>query len=257
MIEKPSDAASGSHRHGSFAGRTVAITGGVGGIGLATAGAFLDSGAEVILIDVDDTRLAAAASQLQSKQVVTHRSRLESAKQCAKALAAGQRPAHALIHLAGIIERDFFKSEDRSIWDRTIAANLTTAYDMSVAFLRQVERGGSSARIVLTSSMVYRRGAIGGAAYGASKGGIAGLARSLARHLAPDILVNAIAPGVIVTPMTEDMRATRHEELIRDIPLQRYGKPEEVASVIHFLCGPGSTFITGQVINIDGGQISS
>ena len=64
---------------------------------------------------------------------------------------------------AGIIERDFFKSEDRGVWDRTIAANLTTAYDMSVAFLRQVERGESPARIVLTSSMVYRRGAIGGA----------------------------------------------------------------------------------------------
>lgn len=71
------------------------------------------------------------------------------------------------------------------------------------------------------------------------------------------MLVNALAPGVIETPMTQVMRATRNDELIRDIPLQRFGKPHEVAAMIHFLCGSGATFITGQVFNIDGGVVNS
>lgn len=243
----------------SLKDRTVAITGGAGGIGMATARAFLQSGAHVLLVDIDQQRLDQARSELGQDQVTVHCSSLKDPAACAAVLQAAAAPVYALVHLAGMVERDFFEPGHREIWDRTIAVNLTTAYDMSVAFMRQARASGDGLppRIVLTSSMAYRRGGIGGGPYSAAKGGVAGLMRSLSRHLAPDILVNAVAPGVIETPMTTQMRATRHDELVREIPLQRFGKPHEVAAMIHFLCGAGATFITGQVFNIDGGQVNS
>ena len=241
----------------SLAGRVVAITGGAGGIGLSTTQAFLQSGARVLLIDVDNQRLEAARARFGETQVIYHASRLDSPEACAQALGLAGGPVFALVHLAGIVERDFFDPAQRGIWDRSIAANLTSAYDMSVAFLRQADTSNGFPRIVLTSSMAYRRGGIGGSSYSAAKGGVAGLMRALSRHLAPGILVNALAPGIIETPMTVTMRETRHDELMREIPLQRFGKPHEVAGVIHFLCGSTATFITGQVINIDGGQVNS
>jgi len=241
----------------SLAGRLVAITGGAGGIGLSTARAFLQSEARILLVDVDAQRLAAARDQLGTERVVYHQSRLEDPQACANALGQAGKPVFALVHLAGIVERDFFEPERRGIWDRSIAVNLTSAYDMSVAFQRQAASVDGLPRIVLMSSMVYRRGGIGAAPYSAAKAGVAGLARALSRQLAPRILVNALAPGVIETPMTVVMRETRHDEFMREIPLQRFGKPHEVAAMIHFLCGSGSTFITGQVINIDGGVVNS
>lgn len=241
----------------SLKGRTIAITGGAGGIGLSTARAFLQSNARVLLLDVAPQRLALAREQLGIDGVTYHRSALEGPEACAIALRQAGTPVFALVHLAGIVEREFFEPEKRDVWDRTIAVNLTSAYDMCVAFQRQVNRDDGLPRIVLMSSMAYRRGGIGAAPYCAAKAGVAGLTRALSRQLAPHILVNALAPGVIETPMTEVMRETRHDELIHDVPLQRFGKPHEVAALIHFLCGSAATFITGQVINVDGGVVNS
>ena len=106
---------------------------------------------------------------------------------------------------------------------------------------------------MLTSSIAFRRGSPDHVAYGAAKGGIVGLTRSLSRRLAPDILVNAIAPGLIETRMTEEVIAERGEQMRPQIPLRRFGRPEDVAGVIRFLCGPESAYITGQTITVDGG----
>src|SRR5208337_3724246 len=109
------------------------------------------------------------------------------------------------------------------------------------------------ARIVLTSSVAYRRGSADGVPYAAAKGGIVGLTRALSRKLAPDVLVNAIAPGLIETGMADPVVAERREADREEIPLKRFGKPPEVASVIRFLCSPDASYITGQTITIDGG----
>jgi 3-oxoacyl-[acyl-carrier protein] reductase len=101
--------------------------------------------------------------------------------------------------------------------------------------------------------LAYRRGSAERVPYAAAKGGIVGLTRALSRKLAPDVLVNAIAPGVIETKMTDQIIAERGDAYRQEIPLQRYGKPSEIASVIRFLCSPDSSYITGQTINIDGG----
>jgi 3-oxoacyl-[acyl-carrier protein] reductase len=106
---------------------------------------------------------------------------------------------------------------------------------------------------VLTSSVAYRRGSAGYAPYAAAKGGVVGLTRALSRRLAPDVLVNAIAPGVIKTKMADPVIAERGEAYRQEIPLKRFGEPSEVARVIRFLCSPDASYITGQTITIDGG----
>jgi 3-oxoacyl-[acyl-carrier protein] reductase len=163
---------------------------------------------------------------------------------------------YALIHLAGLFEKDAMEADDHSVWDRAIGVNLTSAYDMAVAFSTRFAKGASDrepARIVFTSSVAYRRGSAGYPPYAAAKAGIVGLTRSLSRRLAPDVLVNAVAPGLIDTRMAAETIAERGEAYQREIPLQRYGHPSEVATVIRFLCSRDASYITGQTITIDGG----
>jgi len=106
---------------------------------------------------------------------------------------------------------------------------------------------------VFASSVAYRRGSAGYPPYAAAKAGLVGLTRSLARRLAPDVLVNAVAPGLIDTRMAAETIAERGEAYRNEIPLKRYGHPAEVASVIRFLCSRDSSYVNGQTITVDGG----
>ena len=234
-----------------FAGRRIVITGGAGGIGVATARAFLDHGAHVLLLDPDEQRLNEAKTVLGGTRVFTVATDLSSLG-VRDDLLARAKPVYALVHLAGLFEPDPLDPQDHGVWDRAMAANLTNAYDMAVLLPRYADPRGPS-RMVFVSSVAFRRGSAGYAAYGAAKGGIVGLTRSLARRFAPDILVNAVAPGVIRTRMTDRIIAERGDTYRQDIPLQRFGDPGEVASVIRFLCSRDSSYITGQTITVDGG----
>jgi 3-oxoacyl-[acyl-carrier protein] reductase len=233
-----------------FTNKRIVITGGAGGIGVATARALLDHGAHVLLVDLDEERLAAAKAELGSR-VFTFASDLATSQVCVDIM-QNARPVHALVHLAGLFERDPLDPDDHGVWDRTIAANLTNAYDMAVAF-RPCADTRAAARIVFASSVAYRRGSPDRASYAAAKGGIVGLTRALSRKFAPDILVNAVAPGVIETRMAEAIIVERGESYRREIPLGRFGKPDEIATVIRFLCSSDSSYITGQTITVDGG----
>jgi NAD(P)-dependent dehydrogenase (short-subunit alcohol dehydrogenase family) len=127
---------------------------------------------------------------------------------------------------------------------------------MAVAFASRAD-DAEPARIVFTSSVAFRRGSGDYPAYGAAKGGIVGLTRSLARRFAPRILVNAVAPGLIETRMAAPIIQSRGEQMLSSIPLARYGQPEEIASVIRFLCGRDSSYVTGQTITVDGGMTNA
>ncbi len=235
-----------------FTGKRIVITGGAGGIGVETARAFMEQGGHVILVDADEDRLAQARATLGGVRLATWASTLDTPEACAAPLDAAGAPVFALIHLAGVFERDTLDPEDHGVWNRAIAANLTNAYDMAVAFASRFDRR-EPARIVFASSIAYRRGSAERVPYAAAKGGIVGLTRALSRKLAPDVLVNAVAPGVIETRMAEAIIAERGDAYRAEIPLQRFGKPSEVASVIRFLCSRDSSYVTGQTITIDGG----
>lgn len=234
--------------------RSVVITGGAGGIGLATAALFLEKGAQVALIDIDKSRLDAAAKDLNAPgRVRTVVSDLTTPTACAEALEAVGAPVFVLVHCAGIFVTDMGKpAENRDVYDRTLAANLTNAYDLALAFETRCTTD-IPARMVLVSSLAFRRGSHDHAAYSAAKGGIVGLVRAFARRWGPKIRVNGVAPGIILTSMTDELLENRGDELLKSIPLARFGEPKECASVIEFLCGPGASYMTSQVLNIDGG----
>jgi 3-oxoacyl-[acyl-carrier protein] reductase len=236
----------------AFTGKRIVVTGGAGGIGIETVRAFMEQGGHVIMADIDAAALERAQSVLGRVRLGTIASPLDTPAECARVIEAAGAPVYALVHLAGLFERDALDPDDHGVWNRAIAANLTNAYDMAVAFSTRFDRR-EPARIVLASSIAYRRGSADRVPYAAAKGGVVGLTRALSRKLAPGVLVNSIAPGVIETKMSAPIIAERGEAYRQEIPLKRFGKPSEVASVIRFLCSPDASYITGQTITIDGG----
>ena len=159
-----------------------------------------------------------------------------------------------LIIAADVIEH--IEDDKDIIWERAIENNLTNAYKFIEALLPKFNNT-EIGRIILISSLAYRRGAFDHIPYTASKGGITGLVRAYSRKLAPKILVNGLAPGIINTKMPQDLIKERGDELIKQIPQKRFGEPEEVANVILFLLSHYSSYVNGQIINIDGGIINS
>jgi 3-oxoacyl-[acyl-carrier protein] reductase len=236
----------------AFTGKRIVVTGGAGGIGIETVRGFMEQGGHVIMADVDEAALERAQAVLGRVRLGTIASALDTPAECARVVEAAGAPVYALVHLAGLFERDALDPDDHGVWNRAIAANLTNAYDMAVAFSTRFDRR-QPARIVFTSSVAYRRGSADRVPYAAAKAGIVGLTRALSRKLAPDVLVNAVAPGLIETKMADPIIAERGEAYRQEIPLKRFGQPSEVASVIRFLCSPDASYITGQTITIDGG----
>jgi 3-oxoacyl-[acyl-carrier protein] reductase len=236
-----------------FAGKRIVVTGGAGGIGVETARTMLAHGAHVVLVDIDADRLAEAEKTLGTARIATWQSAIDTPESCAAALDSAGGPVATLIHLAGLFERDTLDPNDHGVWNRAIAVNLTNAYDLAVAFATRFDNRDGPARIVFTSSVAYRRGAAGYPPYAAAKAGLVGLTRSLARRLAPDVLVNAVAPGLIDTRMAAETIAERGDAYKNEIPVKRYGHPAEVASVIRFLCSRDSSYVNGQTITVDGG----
>lgn len=241
----------------SLSGRTVVITGGAGGIGQACVERLLEDEARVAVLDPSEAGLHALRQRFSDRsKVLAVASALESPDACAAALEPIEGPIHALVHLAGILEADRLDAADRPVWDRMIAANLTTAFDMVTACHARFSPT-NVARIIFATSVAYRRGSVDHLGYTAAKGGITGLVRALSRQLAPAVLVNAVAPGIIKTTMTQPLIAERADRLMAEIPLRRWGESSEVASVVAFLCSDEASYITGQVINIDGGMVNS
>jgi NAD(P)-dependent dehydrogenase (short-subunit alcohol dehydrogenase family) len=242
-----------------FEHRLIVITGGAGGIARESAKLLLAQGADLLLIDPSASLLAASAGELGGgTRVRTAVSALDSPEACAAALADVDRPIYALVHLAGIFRPDALDGAHRPLWDATIAANLTNAFDMAAAVRPKLDPE-ATCRMVFASSLAFRRGSFDHIAYSAAKGGIVGLVRALARTLAPGVLVNGLAPGIILTSMPEHMLEVpeRRERLLAETTLRRFGHPREVATVIRFLLSEDSSFITGQLINVDGGVVYS
>ncbi len=162
-------------------------------------------------------------------------------------------PVTVLICNAGIIRTQPVTLTSFADWRTVMAANLDSAFVLTKTAARGMARLRRG-RIIYLSSDAALMGDLLRAAYGASKAGLLGLSRTVARELAAShITVNAVAPGMIDTAMTADIPETRRAKALAAIPLARFGKPEEVAAVVRFLCSDSASYITGQTLCVDGG----
>lgn len=205
-----------------YAGKTILITGGAGGIGTETARVFLEAGAQVRLADLSSDALERARAALDGgDRLMIQVNDFADHAACLRALEEGGMP-YAVVHLAGISLPDLDDLEDLSRFDATIAANVRNGYQLGRVFH---ERCAATAelpsRLVYAASLAYRRGGLDRIAYSAAKGAIAGMVRAMTRRFAPMVHVNAVAPGIVLTPMTTSLIGERGDKLINEIPIRR------------------------------------
>ncbi|MEM9604913.1 MAG: SDR family oxidoreductase [Pseudomonadota bacterium] len=227
------------------------ITGASGGIGAALATRLVADGWRLHLVDVDAERLEVVRQSLVGA-VSSAVSALETPAACAAALPSGGEGIDALVHLAGIFVKHPLGPESRAVYDDTLQHNATNAFDLAGAVVPRLRDGGA---VVFASSLGFNRGAVDHPAYAMAKGAVVGLVRALSRQVGSrGIRVNGVAPGIIETRMTDELIEMRgREAILQTIPLGRLGQADDVAGVIAFLLSDDAAYITGQVINVDGG----
>ncbi len=242
-------------RRGNNSGRVVLITGGMSGIGLATARRFAEANDVVSMVDRKETKEGKSTIERGGGQFFNADvSDFARAQEVVMEVAAKGGRLDVLINNAGIARDHVLWKMTEAEWDEVVSVHLKGSFNYlraaSEAFRRQ-----NAGRVVNVSSINALRGRWGLANYAAAKAGIIGLTRSAARELGKyNVTVNAVAPGLIDTPLVAALGEEERERAKRESALGRIGTPEDVAALIFFLCSQEAGFITGQVIAVDGGQ---
>ena len=238
--------------------KRVVITGGAGGIGSATAARFLEEGARVIIMDMDQEACQRIENEMPEleKSIICDVSSPDSVKQAFEELKERLGGLDILINNAGISIRHKFIDITPEEWKRVIDINLNGVFFVAQEAAKQM--------LDMEGGVIINMGSTNGLAgyhyygdYNASKSGVIELSRSMALELGPSIRVNAVCPGFIMTPMQEaeytpEMQAAFYEKL----PLKRLGSPDDVASLFAFLASEDASWITGQHFVIDGGELA-
>lgn len=241
-------------------GKVCLVTGASRGIGRATALALADAGADVVFDYEHSTERAKQVEGLLRDRGVRAQAYQASVASGDEMDAMIERavkdfgPISILVNNAGITRDRSFLKMTRQMWDEVLGVNLDGLFNVTHAVLPGMIESGWG-RIVNVSSIVGQTGNFGQANYAATKGAAISFTMTLAREVArKGVTVNAVAPGFIETDMTKDMPDSALEQVKAMTPIGRLGKPEEIADAIVFLSGPRSSFITGQVLAVNGGM---
>jgi NAD(P)-dependent dehydrogenase (short-subunit alcohol dehydrogenase family) len=246
-----------------FSGKVALVTGAASGMGLATAQAFAEAGAAVVLADFKEEAVKAAAGKLVAAghQALAVRCDVSDDAQVAamvdRAVAEFGR-LDAAFNNAGVMARIAPTADStREDWDRVIGVNLRGVWSCMKHELRQMERQGGGA-IVNNASVGALTGNPGIGSYIASKHGVVGLTRTAAlEYVKHGIRVNAVNPGLIDTQVARDVvngDEAAYAEIAKQVPIGRAGRPEEIASAVLWLCSPGASYVIGHALTVDGGM---
>lgn len=242
-----------------FEGKTALVTGGSRGIGRACVARLVAEGAKVALIYHQNQQAAdSLVAEMQDSPGEVHPFQADvcdgkRAHELVDRLFDQWEHLDVLVNSAGVVQDGLLGAMTEQQWRAVIETNLGGTYNYCHAITQpmMMQRRGSIVNLSSTAAEFASRGQVN---YAASKGGIDGLTRALAKELAPrKVRVNAVAPGMIETDMSQVVRGIAGDQIKGVIPMKRIGKPEEVAGVVAFLACDDAAYLTGQVIRVDGG----
>ncbi len=240
-----------------LAGRVAIVTGGTRGIGFAIARLLAEDGASVVVSGRDAARLDAAVKELEAlgaaHGVSADAARRDAADRLVETTRERFGRIDVLVNNAGTTRDQLLIRMKDDDWDAVLDTNLRGVFFVTRATARVMMRQ-KSGRIINIASTAGAMGNAGQVNYSAAKAGVLGFTKAAARELAHwNILVNAVAPGLIETDMVTSVPEEARDALIQQTPLKRIGQAREVAEVVRFLAGDGATYITGQTIHVNGG----
>jgi 3-oxoacyl-[acyl-carrier protein] reductase len=243
----------------SLEGRTALVTGASQGIGRACALALAKAGARVALAARNEAKLAEVAAEISASGGTAQAFAIDiasedSIKAGAKAAIAHFGSIEILVNNAGVTKDTLLLRMKRADWDSVITTNLTGTFLLTQALVSPMLKARWG-RIINISSVVGETGQAGQANYAASKAGLIGFTKSLARELASrGITANAVAPGYIETAMTAVLDEKQREAMLTQIPLARAGTDQDIANAVRFLASDEAAYITGHVLDVNGGM---
>ena len=241
-----------------LAGKVALVTGAAQGIGKAVALLLAQNGADIVVSDINLEKAEETAKEVQTLgrkalAIKVDVAKLDDVEKMVGAIWARFGQVDILVNNAGIARDKLILRMTEEDWDAVLNINLKGTFNCTKAVVRHMSKQRSG-KIVNIASVVGEMGNAGQGNYAASKAGVIGFTKTIAREFAQrGINVNAIAPGYIETPMTDALPDKAKEELKRLIPMDRLGKPEDVAEAVLFLVSEASSYITGQVLNVNGG----
>lgn len=239
-------------------GKVALVTGAASGIGAACAVELARAGAQVVLADraqPENTLSLILAQGGDAWAQTCDVSAEASVRDLFSAIDGRSGRLDIAVNCAGILTESKLLDMDVSAFDHIVAVNLRGTFLIGRGAIAMMARVGAGRMINVASELAYL-GRADFSAYCATKAGVIGLTRSWAREFAPDVLVNAIAPGPVDTPMLGlDNMSPEWREKEADVPLGRVGRPQEIAAVARFLAGPGASYMTGQTVSPNGGAV--